>query len=186
MPDAVVPLMYESWEFRETDLDLAACRQRGIRVTGTNERHPEVDVFSFLGIMAVKLLLDAGVSVYRSRVLLLCGNPFEPFITAGLEAAGATVVVASSPAEAELASCDAVVVARQPSASQALDDDELKAIYHRKVQETHPDKLTAMGLPPEFVQLANDKIARINDAYDRICQQRQTSTASAPKWYHGG
>ena len=28
----------------------------------------------------------------------------------------------------------------------SIADDELKAIYHRKVQETHPDKLTAMGL----------------------------------------
>ena len=68
----------------------------------------------------------------------------------------------------------------------SIADDELKSIYHRKVQETHPDKLTAMGLPSEFVQLANDKIARINDAYDRICKQRQARGDVAPKWYHGG
>ncbi|MBV8078339.1 MAG: hypothetical protein JO284_18150, partial [Planctomycetaceae bacterium] len=65
-PTAVVPLMYESWEFRASDVDLDACRQRRISVAGTNERHPAVDVFSYLGIMAVKLLLDAGVAVYGS------------------------------------------------------------------------------------------------------------------------
>lgn len=68
----------------------------------------------------------------------------------------------------------------------SIGDEDLKTIYHRKVQETHPDKLVAMGLPSEFVQLANDKVARINDAYDRICQQRQTRTDTTPKWYHGG
>jgi len=62
-PSAVVSLMFEAWEFRPGDVDLRACRDRGIRVGATNERHPDVDVFSFLGPMAVKLLLDAHVSV---------------------------------------------------------------------------------------------------------------------------
>jgi DnaJ-domain-containing protein 1 len=68
----------------------------------------------------------------------------------------------------------------------SISDEELKVHYHRKVQETHPDRLVSMGLPPEFVQLANEKVARINDAYDRICQQRQSHATAAPKWYHGG
>jgi len=68
----------------------------------------------------------------------------------------------------------------------SIPDAELKIIYHRKVQEMHPDRLVSMGLPPEFVQLANDKVARINDAYDRICQQRSVRPEAAPKWYHGG
>jgi DnaJ-domain-containing protein 1 len=68
----------------------------------------------------------------------------------------------------------------------SIGDEDLKAIYHRKVQEMHPDKLVSMGLPPEFVQLANDKLARINDAYDRICQQRSVRPEAGPKWYHGG
>jgi DnaJ-domain-containing protein 1 len=70
--------------------------------------------------------------------------------------------------------------------ASSIGDEELKSIYHRKVQETHPDKLVSMGLPLEFVQLANEKVARINDAYDRIRQQRQSRTATAPKWYPGG
>ena len=41
-PTAVIPLMYEAWEFRDADLDLAACQRRGIVVAGTNERHPAI------------------------------------------------------------------------------------------------------------------------------------------------
>ena len=68
----------------------------------------------------------------------------------------------------------------------SIGDEELKTVYHRRVQESHPDKLVSMGLPAEFVQLATEKVARINDAYDRICKQRQVRGDVAPKWYHGG
>ena len=59
-PTAVVPLMYESWELRHTDVDVAACRRRGLRVAGTNERHPEVAIFEYLGLVVLKAMLDAG------------------------------------------------------------------------------------------------------------------------------
>jgi DnaJ-domain-containing protein 1 len=68
----------------------------------------------------------------------------------------------------------------------SIADEELKNVYHRRVQETHPDKLVSMGLPAEFLQLANDKVARINDAYERICKHRQVRGDVSPKWYHGG
>src|SRR5262249_11845194 len=68
----------------------------------------------------------------------------------------------------------------------SIGDEELKNVYHRRVQETHLDKLVSIGLPAEFVQLANEKVARINDAYDRICRQRQARGDATPKWYHGG
>jgi DnaJ-domain-containing protein 1 len=69
-----------------------------------------------------------------------------------------------------------------PSAS----DEEIKSVYHRKVQECHPDKLIAMGMPAEFVQLANEKLARINDAHDRIQEGRAQIEAAKPKWVMGG
>jgi hypothetical protein len=119
-PNAVVSLMYEAWEFRASDVDLDACRERGIVVAGVNERHPAVDVFSYLGIMAVRLLLDAGVAVYGSRVLVLCDNPFAPFIERGLRSSGADVEVRASLAGAE-PPFDAVVVALQPGDAPVLD-----------------------------------------------------------------
>jgi hypothetical protein len=120
-PSAVVSLMYEAWEYRSEDVDLAACRDRLIQVGATDERHPDVDVFSFLGPMAVKLLLDAHVAVYRSSILLLCDNPFSSFITRGLRRVGATVDVAACVAEAPRhKTYDAIVVAQQPGLEPVL------------------------------------------------------------------
>ncbi len=114
-PSAVIPLMYESWEFRASDVDLPACRARGIAVAGTNERHPDVGMFSYLGIMAVKQLHDAGIAVYGSRIVLLCDNPFSPFIVSSLRNGGAEVIEARTLTADVLASpCDAVLLALRP------------------------------------------------------------------------
>ncbi len=129
---AVIPLMYERWEFRDGDVDLAACRARGIRVTGTNERHSGVDVFSFLGPMAVKLLMDAGCSVYTSRILLLCDNDFASYIATGLTAVGADVVRATAATDATIhGEFDAVLVSRTPNSTGALPSAEIQAIAQR-------------------------------------------------------
>jgi len=131
-PSAVIPLMYEAWEFRPTDLDLGACRERGVRVAGTNERHPAVDVFSFLGVMAVKLLLDAGIPIYGSHLLVLCDNPFADHIERGLVSAGAAVEVTQDLTGAKSSSAlDAILVARRPQSQPVIGPDEARLIQQR-------------------------------------------------------
>ncbi|MGS4885865.1 TerB family tellurite resistance protein [Roseibium sp. MB-4] len=49
---------------------------------------------------------------------------------------------------------------------------ELKAHYRREVQETHPDRLIARGVPEEFVRIANDRLAALNEAWAQICAER--------------
>jgi hypothetical protein len=111
---------------------LDACRRRGILVAGTNERHPAVDVFSYLGTMAVKLLLDAGVAVYGCRVLLCCDNPFEPYIREGLTRAGAAVESTGELARAAAADdCDAVLVALLPQTHAVIGPAEAALIAKR-------------------------------------------------------
>jgi DnaJ like chaperone protein len=51
-------------------------------------------------------------------------------------------------------------------------EDEIKRSYRRLVRENHPDSLMARGVPEEFIKLATDKIAAINNAYDAICKER--------------
>lgn len=51
-------------------------------------------------------------------------------------------------------------------------DDEIKAEYRKLIRENHPDTMMAKGLPQEFIDLANEKMATINAAYDRVCKQR--------------
>jgi hypothetical protein len=113
---AVVPLMYESWELRPSDVDITACRSRHITVAGTNENHPAVDALAFVGTMAIKQLHDAGIAVYQSRIILLCDNSFASFIARSLRDAGANVVVASHlAAEVVGQPYDAVLVALTPT-----------------------------------------------------------------------
>ncbi|WP_127500638.1 hypothetical protein [Actinoplanes solisilvae] len=133
-PTAVVPLMFEAWEAEagRTDLDLAALRKRGIAVAGTNERHPAVDVFSYLGLMAVKLLLDAGIPPYRSRIAVLCDNPFLDFLVRGLIAAGAEVTAAASLGELVNAPRpEALIVSMRPTGGPVLSRAEMDVVATR-------------------------------------------------------
>jgi hypothetical protein len=78
--EVVIPLMYEAWEWREADMDIEYIRKRGIKIGATNERHPNVDVFNYLGDMALKQIFDSGICPYKNRFILLCNNDFGPFI----------------------------------------------------------------------------------------------------------
>ena len=117
----VVPLMYEAWEYRSADVDLDACRSRGIVVAGTNEQHPAVDVFSFLGLLAVRQLHDAGIEVHGCHIVSLCDNDFAPFIRSGLESCGAKVSQTRQLTQQVLTPhCDAIVVALKPGDGPVL------------------------------------------------------------------
>lgn len=56
--------------------------------------------------------------------------------------------------------------------SHDASDTEIRRTYLMLVKENHPDRLVARGVPEEFVRLANDKLASINSAYERILQER--------------
>ena len=51
-------------------------------------------------------------------------------------------------------------------------NDEIKAHYRKLVSENHPDKLLARGVPEEFIDIANEKVAAINEAYNEIARER--------------
>ena len=51
-------------------------------------------------------------------------------------------------------------------------DDEVRAQYRRLVRENHPDALIARGVPKEFVDMADRKLAAINAAYEEIERER--------------
>jgi DnaJ like chaperone protein len=46
--------------------------------------------------------------------------------------------------------------------------DEIKKAYRQKVKELHPDRLHAQGLPDAMLKEANERMAAINAAYDRL------------------
>ncbi len=53
-----------------------------------------------------------------------------------------------------------------------ISDADLKKHYRKLVTENHPDKLIARGVPNEFVKIANEKLATINEAYEEITKDR--------------
>ena len=54
----------------------------------------------------------------------------------------------------------------------SIGSDELKSHYRKLVLENHPDRLMARGVPKEFVAIATEKIAAINEAYGQIAKER--------------
>lgn len=53
-------------------------------------------------------------------------------------------------------------------ADRGMSNQEIKSHYRMLVRENHPDKLIARGVPEEFVQIANEKLAAINSAWSQI------------------
>jgi len=52
------------------------------------------------------------------------------------------------------------------------DDDEVKKAYRRLMNQNHPDKLMAKGLPAEMLKIATRKTQQIKQAYEQIKQAR--------------
>jgi len=47
-------------------------------------------------------------------------------------------------------------------------ESEVRKAYRKKVNEYHPDKIAAKGLPKDFTELANKKFQEIQEAWDCI------------------
>jgi len=59
-------------------------------------------------------------------------------------------------------------------------DKEVHEAYRRAIASVHPDHIQALGLPNEFVELATRRAMAVNDAYDRIKQERGAAMAEQP------
>jgi DnaJ like chaperone protein len=55
---------------------------------------------------------------------------------------------------------------------EETDSRELKKAYRKLMNEHHPDKLVAKGLPPEMMEVAKEKAQEIQSAYDLIKKEK--------------
>ncbi|MCK6530899.1 hypothetical protein L6R50_26185 [Myxococcota bacterium] len=108
-PGAAVALMWETWEYRTGELDLGACRARGVPVLGTDEGR--AGVFPWVASLALKQLWQAGVAVRGSRIALVGDNPFQDEIAPRLAAEGAEIAL-----EADVDDLDALLLLDYPEA----------------------------------------------------------------------
>jgi len=54
----------------------------------------------------------------------------------------------------------------------SISNEDLKSQYRKLIADNHPDKLMARGVPKEFIAIATEKVATINEAYDAIAKER--------------
>lgn len=56
--------------------------------------------------------------------------------------------------------------------SASDDQQTVKRAYRRLMNENHPDKLVAKGLPKEMLEMAKEKAQQIQAAYDLVCKAK--------------
>ena len=74
----------------------------------------------------------------------------------------------SSQTSAERLAAAYTLLGIRPGAS----DEDVKKAYRRQMNDNHPDKLLARGLPESMQELAKEKTQRIREAYEAIAAQR--------------
>lgn len=141
----------------------------------------------------------AGFETYARRMAELCGSGqpnctmLEDILDGLFHIAKADGVLHEREVDylrrvAEIFSIDEthfrVILARHASAGEddphvvlGLDPgapfEEVRRRYRALVGENHPDRLVARGVPPEFVAIANTRLAAINGAYATIERTRR-------------
>lgn len=90
---AVIPLMYEKWEARASDLDIDYCLKAGIKVAGTWENHPDLKIFDNCEQLMIKLALEAGYEIRGNRIIVFSGDHFGDLAVSGFEKMGAERVL---------------------------------------------------------------------------------------------
>ena len=51
--------------------------------------------------------------------------------------------------------------------------DDIRKAYRKLAKDFHPDRIAAKDLPPAFVEFARQQFAKVQAAYDRICEARK-------------
>jgi hypothetical protein len=138
----VIPLMYETWEFRTSDIDLNYCVNRQIPVLGTNEEDPRLQTIAYLGTVVKKVLLLHNIEVFKSKVIVLGRGKFAQAIKQGLEREAEIIDVWSDAVNVDpalLSKLDALIVADHETDVIYIGDHGL--LSAEMIKELNPDIL---------------------------------------------
>jgi len=75
---SVITLMYEPWEFRDSDIDLELATKKGIKVYGTNEHDKRLLTMDYIGYMVLYFLLDWRITYFSNKKIVIVGS--EEFV----------------------------------------------------------------------------------------------------------
>ena len=70
---SVIPLLWETWEFRPSEIDIETCQENNILVIGTNEGFDPINMFDYPGMLAIHILNQLRVD-YSSDTIALFGG----------------------------------------------------------------------------------------------------------------
>ncbi len=159
---------------KEPDFDLEGTLEQ-VRAAAT--RQPNL-LIAFLEIQVQAALADGDIDPAEERLLLTIAERFgiPEFLYRRLE-----VLVRQGRDRASSGTSDY----RQESPQQALDAayevlgvsssdgrETVKSAWRRLMSEHHPDKLVSQGLPPEMIEMANERAQTIQKAWETIRKAR--------------
>lgn len=148
---AAISLMWETWEYRPEDLDLSACRDFGIAVLGTNEHHPDLRIFEYIGSIALKLLLNQDIEIVGSKIAVLGNGEFADIIINRLQLSGS---------ESMLFDCSKVDFLNHSTSRQFFKSaDALIVAEHH-----HREQIIGLngGIPPQKIAEVNPGICIVH------------------------
>lgn len=92
----VIPLMYEKWELRNTDIDIDFCKERKILVAGTWENHPDLRIFDFCEQLILKICFEAGYEIAQNKIFVWSDDHFGELAEKGFKKNGAKQIIKST------------------------------------------------------------------------------------------
>jgi len=192
-PTAVIPLMYETWEFRKQDLDLRECWKKGIPVLGTNEEHEALRIFDYIGHLCLKKLYEAEIEVFRSRIVLVGDNKFGKNIIKTLSTVGAEVLCVTKAEEEEvrqlggtkigdslrefnvqdkIRSCEAIIINTYPKFDVIIGENG----------EISAKRLRALAPRTTIIQLNGQVDRKSLDEYGFVCLPKEEPKVGHMGW----
>jgi len=123
---AVVPLMFETWELN--DVDVEACHAAGVMTMGTDEHHHSLQLFRSNFFLLAKLLFEQGFGLYKDRVLICGFGPLGQSLADLLSVVRCQydvlhTTITARDALADIDTFDAVVVADLSTKTMYVADD---------------------------------------------------------------
>lgn len=110
-PGTVIPLMWEPWELRPSDVDIDACVEYGCKVYGTNESDHRLRTMEYIGFIALRKLLENKRSPLSTNIVVVAEEPFLSPIISVLRSVGYQCMVASRDCKITLNPFTAIVIA---------------------------------------------------------------------------
>ena len=93
---AVISLMWEPWEFRESDIDIKTCWRNNISILGVNETNELMNCMDCAGDLILKILKINNLSIKNKNVIFVAENKSAFYIIEALLSVGVASLVCVS------------------------------------------------------------------------------------------